>query len=125
MRDYCRQRGFADAVVEGGLDYLIPKWERTVQKVVDGYQLYVDNYLNDMDGRRIIREIWPLASDEESRVYQDRLIEADRRFVEATDAVPHCLWGAKNEGKRGYTPEVDWYYYRVPKVRGPYWQELF
>jgi hypothetical protein len=122
IREYCERQQFADFVIEGGLDYLVTTWEATVREVVDGYQAMDLEYLNDMDGRRIIREVWLLASDEQRRTYQDRLTEADRRFEEATNEVPQCLWGAKNEPKHGYSPEVDWYYYREPKVKGPNWQ---
>ncbi len=38
IRDFCEQQGYADFVVDGGLDYLIRSYEYTVQEVVDGYE---------------------------------------------------------------------------------------
>jgi hypothetical protein len=121
IRAHCEQHGYADFVVDGGLDYLVRGWGQTVQSVVSGYRLTADDYLNDMDGRRILREVWPLASDELRQNYQDRLAEADRKFMQATDAVSECLWGAENEANYGYSLKDDWYYYRVPKLKDPDW----
>jgi hypothetical protein len=121
IRRYCEKQGYADFVIDGGLDYLIPAWERGVQEVVEGYDAMDLEFLNDVGGRRIIREVWPLASDAQRRTYQDRLAMADRRFMEATDPVHECLWGVENEAKYGYTREADWYYYREPKLKGPNW----
>lgn len=116
IRGYCRRRNYADFVIEGGLDYLILRWERDVQEIATGYTGgMLDEYLNDMDGRRIINEVWPLASAEQVACYQRRLEEADKRFFAATVPAEACIWGEENEAKYHYLPEVNWWYYRVPK----------
>jgi hypothetical protein len=121
IRAYCDQRQYAVFVIKDGLEYLIPSWERNVREVEAGYQAMHEEYLNDMDGRRIISEVWPLASDDQREVYEDRLAEADRRFLAATTAVSNCIWGQETAARNGYTPEADWYYYRVPRDKGPNW----
>jgi hypothetical protein len=78
----------------------------------------LEEYLNDMDGRRIIHEVWPLASAEQVAFYQSRLEEADKRFYAATVPAEACIWGETNEAKYGYRPDVDWRYYRVPEGIG-------
>jgi len=108
-------------VVDDGLDYLIPRWEGVVQEVVNGYDAMDLEYLNDMDVRHIIEAVWPLASDAQRGTYERRLNDADRRLLAVTEPVPECIWGVRNEAEQGYTRERDWYYYRVPKVKGPNW----
>ncbi len=121
IREYCRQREYADFVIEGGLDRLIRTWELVVKEIAGGYRSMVYEYINDMDGRRIIHEVWPLASSEQLFRYQGRLKEADKRFFEATVPVREGIWGAKTTAKKSYQPEIHWWYYRVPKDKGPNW----
>lgn len=48
IKDYCKKKGFADFVVEGGLDYLVPSWERTVAHIARDYaRMMKEEYLND------------------------------------------------------------------------------
>jgi hypothetical protein len=118
---YCARMGFADFVVDGGLDYLVPSWQQTVEEIERGYKGLVEEYMNDMDGRRILHEVWPLASADQASFYQARVDEADNKFFAATVPAEECILGGHNEARHGYRPEVDWWYYRVPKDKGPNW----
>jgi hypothetical protein len=121
IQEYCKQRKFADFVIENGLDYLIPRWEKTVLRIKNGYTMTLDEYLNDMDTRRIINEVWSLVSDELIDQYQERLKAADEKYLDSTVPSEECIWGSKSAVKYGYSQEVDWWYYHVPISKGSRW----
>ena len=121
IQEYCKQRKFASFVIENGLDYLIPRWEKIVLSIKTGYTLMRDEYLNDMDARRIIDEVWSLASDEQIEQYQDRLQAADKEYFDSTVPAEGHIWGIRNEMKQGHSKEHHWWYYRVPIDKGPRW----
>jgi hypothetical protein len=122
IQQYCEQRKFASFVIKEGLDYLIPRWEMTVQAIKSGYTLSVDEYLNDMDTRRIIDEVWSLASDEQVDQYHNRLQAADQEYFDFTVPVQNCIWGSKNVAKYGYRPDHHWWYYHIPINTGSRWR---
>jgi hypothetical protein len=122
INQYCEQMKFASFVIEGGLDYLIPRWEKTVRSIKSGYTLTVDEYLNDMDTRRIIDEVWPLASDEQVEQYRNRLQVVDQEYFTFTIPVQSCIWGSKNAAKYGYSPDHHWWYYHIPTNTGSRWK---
>jgi hypothetical protein len=114
VRKYCEQRGFSRFVCNGGFDYLLRCWERIVAHVDEGYQGSIDEYLNDMDVRRIINELLPLASDEEQDKVERVGPSLDGRFLKATCPVDSCIWGQENAAKYDYRRDRDWWYYRIP-----------
>ena len=116
VRKYCLQMGYAQHVVEGGLDYLVISWEKTVAETAVGYSLGFDDFLNDMDGRRILAEILSVATEEQKHSIEARLKKADELFIASTAESSGCIWGKNNEGQLGYSREKNWYYYRVPIV---------
>lgn len=65
LAEYCRRRGYSELVVEGGFEYLVSSWERTVMKIETGYTGMLLEYQNDLDRRRIIHNLWPLTSAEQ------------------------------------------------------------
>jgi hypothetical protein len=65
VRKFCEQRKFSRFVRDGGIDYLLRRWTRIVAHVEEGYHGIFEEYLNDMDARRIMSELLPIASDEE------------------------------------------------------------
>ena len=74
IKTYCKERGYADFVVEGGLDYLVSNWEKTVAYIARGYaNMVIYDYLNDMDGRRILAEVLPLANEGQRIRYLERI----------------------------------------------------
>jgi hypothetical protein len=122
IKEFCEEKQKGKRVIAGGLEYLVPNWERITQGLEVEYRLTFDEYLNDMDCRKIISEVWPLASEEQIALYSANLAEADTRFFEHTVSVELCIWGKHNEAKRGYKPDVDWWYYREPKRTSNKWR---
>ena len=121
IAEYCRRRGFSDNVVEGGLEYLVRGWEWTVEAVETGYTGIVYEYINHLDGRRIIHEIWPLASAEQQICCGPPLEQADKRFEASTESVEESFsLGVRTHPER-YPPMVRWLYYRVPKNKDSEW----
>jgi len=118
IRQYCKQRGFSSRVCEGGLDYLVARWQKDVAEICAGYSALFDEYLDDMDGRKIIAELLPLASDSERAQVAALLPTLDAQFFEATRPTDSCIWGEHNAAKYGFHPDQDWWYYRVPANLG-------
>jgi hypothetical protein len=120
IREYCIQMGYAQHVVEGGLDHLLARWEKTVAEIAAGYCLEFYDFLNDMDGRRILAEVLTVATKEQKQSAELRLKKADRLFLSSTVESSACVWGKANEVQHGYSQEKYWWYYRVP-VGSPDW----
>lgn len=116
VREFCKRSGFAEQVCNGGLDYLLGSWRRTVHRIVEGYRGLFDEYLNDMDGRRIINELMPVASEAERARSVELLSTLDNSFLDATLACEACIWGDDQAAKHGYDRNRDWWYYRLPKI---------
>jgi hypothetical protein len=114
VREYCKQRGFAEFVCEGGVDRLLRSWSFTVAEIEKGYALTFDDYLNDMDARSIINELLPIATEGERAKVEACIPALDNRFRLATRLVEGCIWGRKNAAKYNWLPDRDWWYYRVP-----------
>ena len=122
VKAHCKKKGYADFVIEGGLDYLVPNWERTVADIARGYSGWTKwEYLNDMDGRRIIHEVLRVATQDQRNQVAPRIKAADEIYFTNTVAVKDCVWGRRNEKENEYTPEVNWWYYREPKIRDSNW----
>jgi hypothetical protein len=115
IREYCRQKGCADFVVEGGLDYLIPTWERIVDSVVKGEPQYQDDYLNDVDTRQIIAEVLPIATESQREAILERLEAADKRMHSAVVPTKECIWGKENAEQYGWSREEQWWYFTRPR----------
>ena len=118
IREYCTRHGFSERVCDGGLDYLLHGWQLTVGDVVEGYTGLFDEYLNDMDGRRIIDELLPLADATELRKVEASLLAMDDGFIKATLPTSSCIWGEDAAQKHEYQPGRDWWYYRIPSNLG-------
>lgn len=112
LRTFLRQRGVAPKVVEGGLEYLVAGWERTAAEAEQGYELEIEDWLNDLDGRQLLFEARAHVGDGEWGSLADRLAAADAKFRAATVEVEECLWGEPEALVRGYTREVNWWYWR-------------
>ena len=114
VREYCRDRGYADHVVRGGLVGLVEGWERTVANVAECNLDYIYEWLNDMDGRHILHEVLPIASAEQCDLASERTRVADDVFLRETVPAEECLWGWENAEKRGWSPSIHWWYFRTP-----------
>jgi len=113
VREYCRRRGYAEHVIEGGMRYLVESWEYVVQSVVNREIQFQDDYLNDMDGRQILEEVVTVATSEQKTEFFDRIEIADRRFLDVAVPTADSLWGNVNARKHGWTREKHWWYFSI------------
>jgi hypothetical protein len=113
-RDYLRERGCGEHVIEGGLEGLVESWEKTVRQVEEGYSLTLDDYLNDLDARQLIAEALVVASDQQRAAIEARLSRADEKMRNLTEPTKFCLWGEEVAEEEGWTAEENWWYFARP-----------
>jgi len=114
VHEFLRKRGSGAHVIRGGLVGLVESWEKTVQSVENGYSLTLDDYLNDLDARQLIAEVWPIAGDDQRAAVAPRLGRADEMMRRATLPTPVCLWGREAAEREGWTPLQNWWYFARP-----------
>ena len=119
VRDFLRRSGASYAVVTKGLRGLVENWERVVAQVSEGYQLTLDDYLNDMDGRQLLANALELAPPEIREAFQARVNDADMRIRLQLVPAGRCIWGAIVAGDEGWREDVNWWYYEKPRHPGP------
>ena len=118
IRRFLSERGCPDDVVEAGLEGLVSGWEHTVGQVASGYPLGLDDYLNDLDGRQLLDEALDLAPWAAGAALRQRVSEADTRMKSVVVPASECLWGAAVAEAEGWTPEHEWWYFRLPRSPG-------
>src|SRR5262252_2044723 len=111
---FLRERGCGDRLVKGGLPALTEDWEKTVRSVEAGYPLTLDDYLNDLDARQLIADVWAIALDDQRGGVAARLSRADETMRRLTRPVPVCLWGREVAEEEGWTPAENWWYFARP-----------
>jgi hypothetical protein len=122
VREYCRKKGYADHVIQGGMRHLVESWEKVVQSLIDGGVQYYYDYLNDMDGRQILEEVVGVATIEQKTEYCDRIKAADRHFLSIVTPTDKCIWGDENAMERGWTKNTNWWYFhRPPNIDDQEW----
>jgi len=114
VRDYLRERGCGEHIIEGGLEGLVENWEKTVRSVEEGYSLTLDDYLNDLDARQLIAEALVVAGDDQRAAFGGRLSQADQRMRALTEPTEVCLWGEEIAEEEGWTAEGNWWYFARP-----------
>lgn len=119
IREYLRKKGCSEHVVKGGLQDLIENWETVVTEVSHGYDLTLDDYLNDMDGRQLIEEVAPLASTPAHKALIKKLGRIDAIMKTLVEPSPKPLWGENTTRENGWTHEHNWWYFNRPKHPGP------
>ena len=119
VRTYFKQRGCARHVVDGGLTGLVESWEQTVRSVASGYTLTLDDYLNDLDSRQLIDDVWSIAGEDQRGEVLVRLRQSDDLMRRVTRPLSVCLWGEKNAIQQGWTPEKNWWYFSRPVDAAP------
>lgn len=122
VREYLQRQQYADFVVSGGLPWLVSAWERVVESIVRGEEQYEDDYLNDMDGRRILAEALEVAAPDERALWEPRVAAADERVRAHLVPTEECLWGEENAAKYGYSRDRDWWYYHRPHTVDDSWR---
>jgi hypothetical protein len=116
VRTYFKQQGYAQHVIEGGIKRLLRDWERMCEPINEN----LDEYINSLDGRRILQEALALVSEAEHAQIADRIASADRKFLEWTEPADPIL-GPQGLGREGYERNANWWYWRVPKIRDDSW----
>ena len=124
---YLRKKGYADHVVRGGLASLVHHWELVAEGLARSDPAYImyEEFLNDLDGRRILRECIERLAPSDLAEISARVAEADRVFSENTVAISRCVWGDATADEYGYEPIEDWYYYRRPRASDDGWPKEF
>lgn len=117
VREFLTRKGSAEHVVQAGLAGLIEKWESVVESVRRGYNLGLDDYLNDMDVRQLLDETLELGGSEQA--YVERVRRADEMMRRLVKPIGRSLWGQKNAKDHGWSAEENWWYFAVPIDAGP------
>jgi hypothetical protein len=117
VTEYLRERGCPQHVVARGLAGLVEGWEKTVDSVASGYQLGLDEYLNDMDGRQLIEDVLSLCEPVFTTTYIERVHRADMRMQQLVKPAP-CLWGEATAAEYGWSKEANWWYFSEPTNPG-------
>jgi len=117
-RAYLARRGCSALVVEGGLDGLLLRWRALAESLEGEYELGLDDWLNDLDVRQILGDVWGELSPEEAARRAPELEQADRLLRARTRPHEHCLWGQDVACRLGYSAERQWWYYLLPLRHG-------
>lgn len=67
------------------LELLVTQWSKLVQRVETGYELSLDDYVNDIDSRVMLDEALLAADRQLSSRLSEKLKPLDTRFMAATD----------------------------------------
>ena len=119
VRDYLRRSGAPYSVVAQGLRGLVENWERVVNQVIQGYNLTLDDYLNDMDGRQMLANALDLAPVEVRDAFLPRVHDADLHIRLNLVPAGRCLWGGIVAEEEGWSEETHWWYFERPRNPGP------
>jgi len=119
VKDFLRERGCSEQVVEGGLAGLVKTWGQVVETVKRGYLLTLDDYLNDLDGRQLLKEVLRVAPKGEKEKYMERIQRADEKMRTLVKPIGKCLWGAEVAEAEGWTPKKNWWYFSRPLKGDP------
>lgn len=127
IRNYCLVQGYSKEISEMDLEAQVSRWEKTVKYFVESdysNRFYLYDYLNDMDGRRILSECLALFAKNPRVELLRRLENADNFFKSITRPTEMCIWGNENAEKYGYDKNTDWWYFRRPKGADSSWDEI-
>lgn len=118
VQEYLQDHGCGDHIVRGGLIGLVENWERVVEAISDGYNLGLDDYLNDMDVRQLLADTLPLASAYQQQQVQLRITKADDQIKALLRPADECLWGDEVADEDGWTRQKNWWYFHFPQNAG-------
>lgn len=121
IRSYLKEKGYAEYIIEGGLEYLIIAWEDVVEKLVDGAVPPYQGYLNDMHRRRILQEAIAAAPTGQQEDYAIRLFEIDSYLLPHLIPTTSCICGMEEALIHDYSPHGHWWYFHRPKAVDETW----
>ena len=110
VSQFLADAGYSQAIQEKGLSGLLQDWTETVQQVEAGWSLGWEDYVNEMDGRRILDEVVKKVP----QAAAPQLLQLDLRF-RASTTLGACIWGDDIAKEEGWDSFQNWYYYRHPK----------
>jgi hypothetical protein len=116
---YLTKRGVRPELAAGGLAGLLDRWAAVIASIQRGYDLTLDDYLNDMDLRQLIEDALPHATVRGHKQATVRLYQLDEEARALLKDHPRCLWGPAAQASNGWTPERNWWYFSVPAKTGP------
>jgi hypothetical protein len=119
VTEYLAERGVASRMVEEGLSGLADRWEAIADALEDGYDLTLDDWLNDMDLRDILAGALAVSPDAARTAVSAQVAEADRRFLAGTLPSAAPLWGEEIAAEEGHDPAQQPWFFRRPKRMGP------
>ena len=123
-RAYLRAKKYPEHTIDGGLERLLAGWEAVANSVARGEVQYEDDYLNDMDGRRILEDMLDDLSPDQRSMAEKRLASADSLIRPLLIGIDECLWGAENAQKCGYSRDRDWWYFHRPPNVDSSWRSF-
>ena len=112
--EFLKAKGAPPHVVKRGLGGLLEDWEKMAASIDQGYELGLDDYLNDLDIRQLLEEALKVVPEGERQKIQGRLEKADARMRSLTKPAPKCLWGEKVAREQGWSREKNWWYFARP-----------
>ena len=119
VRAYCVQRGFADYVIDGGLEGMVERWAAAVGFITAAEHRDIYELLNDIDGRQLIHDSLVVAPADEVAKLAHQLEMADREYFKTSIPLITCLWGDQRAKEQGWSPDVNWWYFRKPHCLDP------
>ena len=113
-REYLKAKGVPPHIIERGLAGLMQDWEKVAASIGQGYDLGLDDYLNDLDIRQLLEETLEVVSEGERQKFRERLQKTDDRIRSLVKPTSKCLWGEEVAQKEGWSREKNWWYYAQP-----------
>lgn len=122
VRKYCQEKRYAPHIIIGGLEGLILRWEKLAEQLTQGYLGMVYEYTNAMDSRRILGEVLSNVPEVHFTCeILNRIKQADAEFLKLTVSVDECIVSEKYAKRLQLNKDTNWWYYRLPKDKGPNW----
>lgn len=118
VREYLREKGCGEHVISGGFVGLVENWERVVASVSAGYNLGLDDFLNDLDARQLLEEALSVALPDEIQQQLARIQATDAQMKSLLLPADECLWGDEVAEEEGWTREQNWWYFGIPRNAG-------
>ncbi len=115
VREYLERQGYADYIIEGGVEYLLTSWESTVSSIIEGEVPDYTQYVKSMDRRRILEETLALIPLYQQAWYHQRVYEADHQLRQHLTVSEQPLCGPAVAAEKGYTPDRQWWYFHRPR----------
>lgn len=102
----------AEHVVNGGILRLINNWINTVRECKKGYDLTIEDYINDLDGRYIIEEVMNSLTDSNlKKKIKLAINQADIDFKQILIETNKCVLGSAVANQ--FPKEKYWWYWGI------------